>query len=130
MKNFYKKIISITILFILLTNLILTTSYAGEDDSKDIDFVNEELKQNILSNPDNDINKDGQISEYEMSQITTIYVTGKLDDLKYATNLKSLYITANNQTEDFSTIFLLNNLEILSIYGYFNKRRAIQCEYI
>ena len=118
MKNFYKKNISITILFILLTNLILTTAYASEDDSKDIDFVNEELKQNILSNPDNDINKDGEISEYEMSQITTIYLTGKLDDLKYATNLKSLYITANRQTDDYSTIFLLNNLEILSIYGY------------
>ena len=124
MKRILKKNISIIVLTTLVINLIIPIVYANEnagndgDDSEPIVFVNESLKQNLLNNPYNDINQDGEISEYEMSQITTIYVTGKLDDLKYATNLKSLYITIDNQIEDFFTIFLLNNLEILSIYGY------------
>ena len=89
------------------------------DNSPIIEFVNKELKQDLLKNFNNDLNGDGEISEYEMKQVTTIYnMRGKLDDLKYATNLIYLYYTVDATNVDISTIFSLKSLENLSINGY------------
>ena len=88
------------------------------DTTPNIIFVNQNLKKALLSN--NDINRDGEISEYEMSQISSINVQGKLDDLKYATNLSSLSVGITNETTDLSMVFTLKKLYNLYISAYSN----------
>ena len=90
------------------------------DTTPAINFVNQNLKNNLLSGSYYDINRDGEISEYEMSQIPSINVQGKLDDLKYATNLSSLSVGITNETTDLSMVFTLKKLYNLYISAYSN----------
>ena len=89
------------------------------DTTPNIVFVNQDLRKEILRNPGNDINKDGEISEYEMSQIYSLSnVYGNLEDLKYATNLANLYMRVTKENNDLSKIFELKTLRSLSINFY------------
>lgn len=92
------------------------------DDSKIINFVNTKLKEQMVkSGRYTDLNGDGEISEYEMSKVYSLYnVQGKLDDLKYTKNLHHLSISVNEETESIEPILNnkeLENLQIFTNYG-------------
>ena len=72
------------------------------DQTENITFVDEEIKKQLLEQG-YDINKDNELSTYEMQQLQSFYnysgnITS-LEDLKYATNLTSIYIAGIRDVE-------------------------------
>ena len=115
------KIIIMSLILIILigiSNIVL-----AEDSNDIIEFKSSELKE-ILLNNGTDMNKDGNISVQEMSNVYSIYNVDKnvkdLSDLKYATNLS--YLSISYEGYDISPLENCKNLITLNIYNKGDKK--------
>lgn len=97
------------------------TTLAEGDNTKEVEFADNTLKNYILNNYDYD--DDGIITEFDMAQITELYMRYEyritsLSGIEYATNLKLLGVYMYNDNSDTSQLAQLTNLERLYMnYG-------------
>lgn len=107
MKKMEKKVISITLLLVIvLAMLIPSTSLATE---KGITIKDSKLKEEI------DANKDGIITEEEMNDLTGISIPEGVTDLtglEYATNLDYIDMVYNKIMPDLSKLNPKGNIEL------------------
>ena len=91
------------------------------DKTINITFVHEEMKKQLIQQG-YDINKDNELSTYEMQQIYsfTSYTAGikSIEDLKYATNLNYLSLLALEENKiDITPLSNLTNLQTIEMTG-------------
>ena len=91
------------------------------DKTINITFVDEEMKKQLIQQG-YDINKDNELSTYEMQQIYsfTSYTAGikSIEDLKYATNLNYLSLLALEENKiDITPLSNLTNLQTIEMTG-------------
>lgn len=97
------------------------TTLAEGDNTKEVEFADNTLKNYILNNYDYD--DDGIITEFDMAQITELYMKYEyritsLSGIEYATNLKLLGVYMYDDNSDTSQLAQLTNLERLYMnYG-------------
>ena len=96
------------------------TIRANGDNNKEINFASEKLKNYLLEN--NDIDNDGKITEYDMTQITELYLpyldeTIDLQGLEYATSLERLYVSYAENLQVLTNLDKLEHLEVQEIFS-------------
>lgn len=82
------------------------------DDTNEIEINDEEFKKYLLE--EKDIDGDEKITEYDMKNITEIYLNPEINDIseiEYATNVKELRIFGENSNRSLSPLRNLNKLE-------------------
>lgn len=86
---------------------------------QNLEFKYQDFKEKLVK--EYDINRDGEISAYEMEKITYLYIDGKLENTEYLTNLQDLYfyqlnLNAEEQKQLINEINELNdNVQIGTI---------------
>ena len=101
------------------TKILIVTEM---EKTKKIDFENSEFKQMLVS--DKDLNRDGEISIYEMEQITYLNSIKYLEKSEYMTNLRSLNfntvdLTVKEQNTLIKEINKLSSEVSINIYSLF-----------
>ena len=75
-----------------------TLSITDSEKTKNIDFENEEFKQKLVK--EYDLNRDGEISIYEIEKIEYLYLESYIEKVEYLTNLKRLSFSNINLSKD------------------------------
>ena len=100
------------------------------DGSSKINFVDENFKKFLVEStyPKYDLNNDGEISENEMSKITSICINDNINNitsLKYAVNLEEItlnqYNNDNNTELDLTPLSELKNIKKITFYRLYKS---------
>ena len=75
-----------------------TLNITDSEKTKNIDFENEEFKQKLVK--EYDLNRDGEISIYEIEKIEYLYLESYIEKVEYLTNLKRLSFSNINLSKD------------------------------
>ena len=75
-----------------------TLNITDLEKTKNIDFENEEFKQKLVK--EYDLNRDGEISIYEIEKIEYLYLESYIEKVEYLTNLKRLSFSNINLSKD------------------------------
>lgn len=114
MKKMEKKVLSITLVMIMLVAMLIPTSSSAT--TGEVTINDRKLKEAILTQNDVDTNHDGIITEEEMKNVERITIPESVTDLtglEYAINLEIITIKYNEMMPDLSKInSVSNNLNV------------------